>query len=59
MLPLNAIQLSYVNRLMSIFLSAGLDLRKIEKCMGDPNADEDNPVLKEEQDAQASFFVFL
>lgn len=48
-----------MNRLMSIFLSAGLDLRKIEKCMGDPNADEDNPVLKEEQDAQASFFVFL
>ncbi|GER36911.1 vacuolar-sorting receptor [Striga asiatica] len=30
----------------------GLDLRKIERCMGDPNADVDNPVLKEEQEAQ-------
>ncbi|KAI4342038.1 hypothetical protein MLD38_026700 [Melastoma candidum] len=29
-----------------------LDIQKIEKCMGDPNADSDNPVLKEEQDAQ-------
>lgn len=27
-------------------------MKKIEKCMGDPNADSDNPVLKEEQDAQ-------
>ncbi|KAL4581120.1 hypothetical protein LXL04_017329 [Taraxacum kok-saghyz] len=32
--------------------SLGLDLRKIEKCMGDPNADSDNVLLKEEQDAQ-------
>lgn len=31
---------------------AGLDAKKIEKCMGDPDADADNPVLKEEQDAQ-------
>ncbi|OIT08594.1 PREDICTED: vacuolar-sorting receptor 3-like [Nicotiana attenuata] len=35
-----------------VIKSLGLDLRKIEKCMGDPSADEDNPVLKEEQDAQ-------
>lgn len=33
---------------------SGLDLKKIEKCMGDPDADSDNPVLKEEQDAQVS-----
>ena len=32
----------------------GLDLSKIEKCMGDPDADADNPVLKEEQEAQVS-----
>lgn len=31
---------------------SGLDLRKIEKCMGDPDADTDNPVLKMEQNAQ-------
>ncbi|WMV12781.1 hypothetical protein MTR67_006166 [Solanum verrucosum] len=42
----------------TVIKSLGLDSRKIEKCMGDPNADEDNPVLKEEQDAQASFFIF-
>lgn len=34
------------------FNFAGLDLKSIEKCMGDPNADSDNLVLKEEQDAQ-------
>jgi hypothetical protein len=33
-------------------ISAGLDMKKIERCMGDPDADSENPVLKEEQDAQ-------
>ncbi|KAK2974482.1 hypothetical protein RJ640_018647 [Escallonia rubra] len=36
----------------NVIKSLGLDLKKIEKCMGDPTADADNPVLKEEQDAQ-------
>ncbi|KAJ9561055.1 hypothetical protein OSB04_006215 [Centaurea solstitialis] len=35
-----------------VIKSLGLDLRKIHTCMGDPNADSDNSVLKEEQDAQ-------
>ncbi|OWM64787.1 hypothetical protein CDL15_Pgr028504 [Punica granatum] len=35
-----------------VIRSLGLDVKKIEKCMGDPNADSDNPVLKEEQNAQ-------
>ncbi|KAI4318764.1 hypothetical protein MLD38_032433 [Melastoma candidum] len=35
-----------------VLKSLGLDIKKIEKCMGDPNADSDNPILKEEQDAQ-------
>ncbi|KAL3614341.1 Vacuolar-sorting receptor 3 [Castilleja foliolosa] len=35
-----------------VIKSLGLDLKKIEKCIGDPEADSDNPVLKEEQDAQ-------
>ncbi|OVA17102.1 EGF-like calcium-binding domain [Macleaya cordata] len=35
-----------------VIKSLGLDIGKIEKCMGDPNADSDNSVLKEEQDAQ-------
>ena len=30
----------------------GLDVKKIEKSMGDPTADAENPVLKQEQDAQ-------
>ena len=30
----------------------GLDMDSIEKCMGDPDADSENPVLKEEQQAQ-------
>ncbi|GMJ09798.1 vaculolar sorting receptor 3, VACUOLAR SORTING RECEPTOR 3, binding protein of 80 kDa 2;2 [Hibiscus trionum] len=36
----------------SVIRSLGLDDKKIEKCMGDPDADVDNPVLKEEQNAQ-------
>ncbi|XP_042010866.1 vacuolar-sorting receptor 3-like [Salvia splendens] len=35
-----------------VIKSLGLDLSKIETCMGDPDADADNPVLKEEQEAQ-------
>ncbi|KAI3707568.1 hypothetical protein L6452_26194 [Arctium lappa] len=35
-----------------VIKSLGLDLRKIDTCMGDPSADSDNPVLKEEQYAQ-------
>lgn len=39
----------------------GLDAKKIDKCMGDPNADSENHVLKEEQDAQviASLYYIL
>ncbi|KAJ3680952.1 hypothetical protein LUZ60_015441 [Juncus effusus] len=35
-----------------VIKSLGLDLKKINKCVGDPEADEENPVLKAEQDAQ-------
>ncbi|RWV83936.1 hypothetical protein GW17_00054395, partial [Ensete ventricosum] len=37
-----------------VIKALGIDLKKINKCMGDPDADEDNPVLKAEQDAQVS-----
>jgi len=30
----------------------GLEFEKINKCIGDPKADKENPVLKAEQDAQ-------
>lgn len=30
----------------------GIDVKKIDDCIGDPEADVDNPVLKAEQDAQ-------
>lgn len=36
----------------TVIKSLGLDSKKIEKCIGDHNEDSDNPVLKEEQDAQ-------
>jgi hypothetical protein len=36
----------------SVIKSLGLDIKKIDECMGDSNADSENPVLKEEQDAQ-------
>ncbi|KAM0834463.1 hypothetical protein ACQ4PT_063607 [Festuca glaucescens] len=35
-----------------VIKSLGMDIDKINKCVGDPDADEDNPVLKAEQDAQ-------
>ncbi|XP_057855322.1 vacuolar-sorting receptor 1 isoform X1 [Cryptomeria japonica] len=35
-----------------VIKSLGLDRKKIEKCMGDPNADTENSILKAEQDAQ-------
>ncbi|XAR72961.1 hypothetical protein NMG60_11019778 [Bertholletia excelsa] len=36
----------------AVIKSLELDAKKIEKCMGDADADADNPLLKEEQDAQ-------
>jgi hypothetical protein len=29
-----------------------IDVGAVQKCMGDPNADQDHPILKHEQDAQ-------
>ena len=40
-------------------MCTGLDPKKVEKCMEDPNSNSENAVLKEEQDAQllVSFYV--
>ncbi|KAK2966879.1 hypothetical protein RJ640_028889, partial [Escallonia rubra] len=35
-----------------VIQSLGIDLKEIDKCIGDPDADVDNPVLKDEQEAQ-------
>ncbi|XP_057497409.1 vacuolar-sorting receptor 1-like [Actinidia eriantha] len=35
-----------------VIKSLGLDVDQIDKCMGDPDTDADNPVLKAEQEAQ-------
>ncbi|KAL9428607.1 hypothetical protein AB3S75_030567 [Citrus x aurantiifolia] len=35
-----------------VIKSLGVDLKKVEECVGDPEADVDNQVLKTEQDAQ-------
>jgi len=37
------------------YVFTGIDSKKLDKCMGDPDADLDNPVLKEEQDAQVNY----
>lgn len=35
----------------------GVDFKKIQKCIGDPEADVDNPILKAEQDTQVRLLV--
>ncbi|KAG2540983.1 hypothetical protein PVAP13_9NG592440 [Panicum virgatum] len=35
-----------------VIKSLGLDVEKVNKCVGDPDADEENEILKVEQDAQ-------
>ncbi|KAF0918607.1 hypothetical protein E2562_025191 [Oryza meyeriana var. granulata] len=35
-----------------VIKSLGLDHKAIDKCIGDPDADKENPVLKAEQDSQ-------
>ncbi|KAM0941161.1 putative EGF-like calcium-binding domain, PA domain, Thioredoxin-like superfamily [Dioscorea sansibarensis] len=35
-----------------VIRSLGVDIRKVNDCVGDPDADKENPVLKAEQDAQ-------
>ncbi|KAI9074291.1 hypothetical protein K1719_043118 [Acacia pycnantha] len=35
-----------------VIKSLGVDMKRIKDCVGDPNADVENPVLKAEQDAQ-------
>jgi hypothetical protein len=42
-----------------IYNFPGLDRKAINKCIGDPNADRENPVLKAEQDAQVCTSVPL
>ena len=46
--------ISFVRTHITCLFWAGLDIKKVEQCMGDPNADSDNPLLKMEQDAQVS-----
>lgn len=36
----------------------GVDVKKIDQCIGDPEADVDNPVLKAEQDAQVKETIY-
>ncbi|XP_037458948.1 vacuolar-sorting receptor 3-like isoform X2 [Triticum dicoccoides] len=36
----------------TVIKSLGLEMQKIDKCMGDPNDDSDHPLLKMEQDSQ-------
>lgn len=40
-------------------IDVDLPIEKIKKCMGDPEADVENEVLKTEQVVQVNFYVFL
>lgn len=45
--------LQHTSNCMNVFtLETGLDVKKVDKCMGDPNANSDHPLLKMEQDSQ-------
>lgn len=35
----------------------GVDLNQVDNCIGDPNADVENPVLSVEQEAQVQLFL--
>ncbi|KAL2899790.1 Vacuolar-sorting receptor 2 [Bienertia sinuspersici] len=37
-----------------VIKSLGVDVKKVDECIGDPQADVENPVLKAEQEAQVS-----
>jgi len=43
----------------SVIKSLGIDQSEIDKCMGDPDADKDNLVLKAEQDHQVDSILLL
>ena len=49
---------SFHGFLTRVFFFEGLDLRKVDACVGDPDADKENPVLRAEQEAQVSDFSF-
>lgn len=37
----------------------GVDLKKIDECIGDTEADVSNPILDYQQDAQVQLFGFI
>ncbi|KAF3447759.1 hypothetical protein FNV43_RR08463 [Rhamnella rubrinervis] len=42
-----------------VIKSLGVDLKKIQQCIGDPEADVVNPILKAEQDTQYMYAVLV
>lgn len=43
------------SRFSFCYVHADIDLKKVDKCIGDPNADVENPILK----AENFRFVFV
>ena len=41
-----------------IIMNTDLPIEKIKKCMGDPEADVENEVLKSEQQHQVTFIIY-
>jgi len=42
-----------------VYIWAGLSFEGVKKCMGNPEADADNPVLKAQQEAQVNNILYL
>lgn len=38
-------------------MHSGIDLKKVDKCIGDPDADVENPILKAEQESQVCLLL--
>lgn len=41
-----------------VFKDRRLDIKKIDECMGNPDADVDHPILKSDQETQVSLLLF-
>ena len=42
---------------LSVIVHSDIDLKKVDKCIGDPDADVENPILKAEQESQVCLLV--
>jgi hypothetical protein len=46
-------------RVGCLYFFVGIDVNKVRDCMGDPNVDRDNAILKGEQEAQVTHGLYI